>query len=76
MGDIPGRRRPDPHDGRGRTGIGTDSLAWALEGISGTASELVLMLYRRLPVSDCIVDEDPLLVASFLALALALADTS
>ncbi len=34
------------------------------------------MLYRRLPVSDCIVDEDPLLVASFLALALALADTS
>jgi hypothetical protein len=38
-------------------------------GISGTASDLVLMLYRRLPVSDCIVDGDPLLVASFLALA-------
>ena len=27
------------------------------------------MLYRRLPVSDCIVEGDPLLVASFLALA-------
>ncbi len=38
-------------------------------GVSGTASDLVLMLYRRLPVSDCIVEGDPLLVASFLALA-------
>jgi hypothetical protein len=27
------------------------------------------MLYRRLPVSDCIVEGDPLLVASLLALA-------
>ena len=26
------------------------------------------MLYRRLPVADCIVEGDPLLVASFLAL--------
>jgi uncharacterized protein (TIGR03083 family) len=37
--------------------------------VSGTASDLVLMLYRRLPVSDCIVEGDPLLVASFLSLA-------
>ena len=37
--------------------------------VSGTASDLVLMLYRRLPVSDCIVEGDPLLVASLLALA-------
>ena len=37
--------------------------------VSGTASDLVLILYRRLPVSDCIVEGDPLLVASFLALA-------
>jgi len=36
--------------------------------VSGTASDLVLMLYRRLPVADCIVEGDPLLVASFLAL--------
>lgn len=37
--------------------------------VRGTASDLVLMLYRRLPVSDCIVEGDPLLVASFLSLA-------
>ncbi len=37
--------------------------------VSGTASDLVLILYRRLPVSDCIVEGDPLLVASFLSLA-------
>jgi len=37
--------------------------------ITGTASDLVLMLYRRLPVSDCIVEGDPLLVASLLSLA-------
>jgi uncharacterized protein (TIGR03083 family) len=37
--------------------------------VSGTASDLVLMLYRRLAVSDCVVEGDPLLVASFLALA-------
>ncbi len=37
--------------------------------VTGTASDLVLMLYRRLPVADCIVDGDPLLVASLLSLA-------
>jgi uncharacterized protein (TIGR03083 family) len=36
--------------------------------VSATASDLVLMLYRRLPVADCVVEGDPLLVASFLAL--------
>jgi uncharacterized protein (TIGR03083 family) len=37
--------------------------------VTGTASDLVLMLYRRLPVADCIVEGDPLLVASLLSLA-------
>ena len=37
--------------------------------VTGTASDLVLMLYRRLPVSNGIVEGDPLLVASLLSLA-------
>jgi uncharacterized protein (TIGR03083 family) len=37
--------------------------------LSATASDLVLMLYRRLPVPDAYVDGDPILVASLLALA-------
>jgi uncharacterized protein (TIGR03083 family) len=37
--------------------------------LNATASELVLMLYRRLPVPDADVDGDPMLVASLLALA-------
>ncbi len=37
--------------------------------VSGTSSDLVLMLYRRLPVSDCVVEGDPLLIASLLSLA-------
>jgi uncharacterized protein (TIGR03083 family) len=37
--------------------------------LHATASDLVLMLYRRLPVPDADVDGDPMLVASLLALA-------
>jgi uncharacterized protein (TIGR03083 family) len=37
--------------------------------VKGTASDLVLMLYRRIPVADCVVEGDPLLVAAFLSLA-------
>ncbi|HSZ37212.1 MAG TPA: maleylpyruvate isomerase family mycothiol-dependent enzyme [Acidimicrobiales bacterium] len=37
--------------------------------LTATASDLVLMLYRRLPVPDADVDGDPMLVASLLALA-------
>ncbi len=37
--------------------------------VKGTASDLVLMLYRRIPVADCIVEGDPLLVAALLSLA-------
>jgi uncharacterized protein (TIGR03083 family) len=37
--------------------------------LSATASDLVLMLYRRLPVPDVDVNGDPMLVASLLSLA-------
>jgi hypothetical protein len=37
--------------------------------LSATASDLVLMLYRRLPVPDADVNGDPILVASLLSLA-------
>jgi uncharacterized protein (TIGR03083 family) len=37
--------------------------------LRATASDLVLMLYRRLPVPDSDVDGDPMLVASLLSLA-------
>jgi hypothetical protein len=37
--------------------------------LSATASDLVLMLYRRLPVPDADVNGDPMLVASLLSLA-------
>lgn len=37
--------------------------------LSATASDLVLMLYRRLPVPDADVTGDPILVASLLSLA-------
>jgi hypothetical protein len=37
--------------------------------LNATASDLVLMLYRRLPVPDADVDGDPMLVASLLSLA-------
>jgi uncharacterized protein (TIGR03083 family) len=37
--------------------------------LRATASELVLMLYRRVPVPDTAVDGDPMLVAALLSLA-------
>jgi uncharacterized protein (TIGR03083 family) len=37
--------------------------------LQATASDLVLMLYRRLPVPDAAVVGDPMLVAAFLSLA-------
>ncbi len=37
--------------------------------LRATASDLVLMLYRRLPVPDAAVEGDPMLVAAFLSLA-------
>jgi uncharacterized protein (TIGR03083 family) len=37
--------------------------------LRATASDLVLMMYRRLPVPDTDVEGDPLLVAAFLSLA-------
>ena len=37
--------------------------------LRATASELVLMLYRRLPVPDTAVVGDPMLVAALLSLA-------
>ena len=37
--------------------------------LNATASDLVLMLYRRLPVPDVDVVGDPMLVASLLSLA-------
>jgi len=37
--------------------------------LRATASDLVLMLYRRLPVPDSAVEGDPMLVAAFLSLA-------
>jgi hypothetical protein len=46
---------------------GTPSASQAQ--LNATASDLVLMLYRRLPVPDADVDGDPILVASLLALA-------
>jgi hypothetical protein len=37
--------------------------------LRAAASDLVLMLYRRLPVPDTAVVGDPMLVAAFLSLA-------
>ena len=45
-----------------------DSAGRAAE-LRATASDLVLMLYRRLPVPDTAVVGDPMLVAAFLTLA-------
>jgi uncharacterized protein (TIGR03083 family) len=49
-------------------GSSPDSGGRAAE-LRATASDLVLMLYRRLPVPDSAVVGDPLLVAGFLSLA-------
>lgn len=48
---------------------GADALPTRTAELRATASDLVLMLYRRLPVPDADVDGDPILVASLLALA-------
>jgi hypothetical protein len=37
--------------------------------VRAAVSDLVLVLYRRLPVPDAIVDGDPMLMASLLSLA-------
>ena len=55
------------HGGAGGAGAGVRGRRSA--EVKGTASDLVLMLYRRLPVADCIVEGDPLLVAALLSLA-------
>jgi uncharacterized protein (TIGR03083 family) len=46
-----------------------DGSARRAAELQATASDLVLMLYRRLPVPDSAVIGDPLLVAAFLSLA-------
>lgn len=48
--------------------VGPDAASRRAQ-LNATASDLVLMLYRRLPVPDTDVDGDPMLVASLLALA-------
>ena len=49
--------------GSGRSGAGRVSE------LRATASDLVLMLYRRLPVPDDAIVGDPILVAALLSLA-------
>src|SRR3974390_3025210 len=53
----------------GTGAAGARAPASAAAQLNATASDLVLMLYRRLPVPDVDVDGDPMLVASLLALA-------
>ncbi len=50
------------------TGTGTGASGRVSE-LRATASDLVLMLYRRLPVPDAAVNGDPMLVAALLSLA-------
>jgi uncharacterized protein (TIGR03083 family) len=49
--------------------VGPDEASRGTAELNATASDLVLMLYRRLPVPDADVDGDPMLVASLLSLA-------
>ena len=49
--------------------VGPDAASRDGAELNATASDLVLMLYRRLPVLDADVDGDPMLVASLLSLA-------
>ena len=49
--------------------VGPDAETASTAELNATASDLVLMLYRRLPVPDADVNGDPILVASLLALA-------
>ncbi len=60
--DTSGSWRVGPDAAAGGHVTGTAEL-------NATASDLVLMLYRRLPVPDADVNGDPMLVASLLALA-------
>ena len=49
--------------------VGPDAASAGTAELNATVSDLVLMLYRRLPVPDADVDGDPMLVASLLSLA-------
>ena len=50
--------------------VGPDAASVSTAELNAaTVSDLVLMLYRRLPVPDADVDGDPMLVASLLSLA-------
>jgi uncharacterized protein (TIGR03083 family) len=49
--------------------VGPDAASGRRAELHATASDLVLMLYRRLSVPDADVDGDPMLVASLLSLA-------
>ena len=51
------------------TGTGTAERSARVSELRATASDLVLMLYRRLPVPDAAVQGDPILVAALLSLA-------
>ncbi len=53
----------------GPEAAGAGAPAVSTAELSATASDLVLMLYRRLPVPDPDVEGDPILVASMLSLA-------
>ena len=46
-----------------------DEGASRVSELRASASDLVLMLYRRLPVPDAAVEGDPILVAALLSLA-------
>jgi uncharacterized protein (TIGR03083 family) len=50
-------------------GAGVGEQAARMSELRATASDLVLMLYRRLPVPDVAVEGDPILVAALLSLA-------
>jgi uncharacterized protein (TIGR03083 family) len=53
----------------GSDAAAADNQSTRTAELNATASDLVLMLYRRLPVPDADVKGDPMLVASLLALA-------
>lgn len=53
----------------GPDGSGAGAAPARTAELHATASDLVLMLYRRLPVPDADVDGDPMLMASLLSLA-------
>jgi len=70
---LRGAVRLNAVDTNGSWRIGPDAAAGGqptrTAELNATASDLVLMLYRRLPVPDADVNGDPMLVASLLALA-------